>query len=663
MSGGDALSWWAVLPGILGMAVLWGVPGYVVLRLLGVRGLVAWGAGFGVTSGLAGVLALAYDLIGVRWSLGSFLLGCLLVAGLAGGLGAALGTTRDPAGERVAGTRRLETSERRWLAATAALGTLLLGGAMMRGMYRPDQPLQAWDAVYHYNALWFIRDTGNASSLGGLSPLYAGTIEPYYPTVWHSIVAVAPGFAEVTEAGNASSIVLGTAAWIGGLLALSRVVWPARALPVVLTPVIAATFVTFPIVAVSMLGVWPFAVSVACLPGALALMIAALRGDQSWRLHLAHGLGLAGAAAGVVLAHGSGLFSIVLLAAPLLVVLLARQGRRFWRRGHRVAVVVAAVVLIAGVVGVASWLVQFPPVAAIIAYRRGGQDSYLPGIGSLLIDNPLIYVYPILSVNLAVTALVVVGVYVAVSRRHARWLVVALVASAFLTLLAAGPPDNPMRVLAGLWYTQPSRLNQLYVIPAVVLAAGGAAWVSRKIADRWTGSITTATVVVVAAIAVLTTGFRWPTQVEVMSSVYHRWPIAWGTILEPDEIEMIDRAEDSLPEDAVVLGEPVAGSPYLLARSDVEVVYPQLTLVEQSPERMLLAQDFDQWWRDTSVCEAVEALGVTHVYADDLTFDDGGKWESTTPGLRRISTRRPGFELVDSGGKASIWRFTGCSRD
>lgn len=656
------MSWWTVAPGILLMAGLWILPGYAVLRLLGVRGLVAWGAGPAVTSGLAGVLAIGYDLVGLWWGLWTFLLGCALVAGVAALVGWRLGTTNDPAGVRVAGERRLSARERGWLGATFALGTGSLAAVMMTGMGRADQPLQAWDAIYHVNALWFIRETGNASSLGGLAPLYAEAVAPYYPTVWHSIVAIAPGFPQVTEASNASSVVLGTAVWIGGLLALTRVVWSARALPVVLTPVIAATYVAFPAVAVSMLGVWPFAVSVACLPGTLALMIVALRGDQSWRMHLAHGLGFVAATTGVVLAHGSGLFSLALLAAPLLAVLLARQGRRFWRRGLRAPVLVVSAALVVGVVAGVVFLVSFPPVEAILGYRRGGQDSYLPGIGSLLIDHPLIYVYPIESVNLIVTAMVFIGIWLTLRGTHARWLVVALIAAWFLTLLAAGPVDNPLRVLAGFWYTQASRLNQLAVIPCIVLAAGGAAWLARKVADRSGTPVVAGAVAVVLALVTLTSGLRWPTQTEVMASVYTTWPIAWGTILEPEEIEMIDRAAATLPEDAVVLGEPVAGSPYLLARSDVQVVYPQLTLITDSPARVLLAQDFRWWWRDTAVCDAVQELGVTHVYSDDLTFEEGAKWEETTSGLRHIDADRPGFELVDRGGHAAIWEFTGCER-
>lgn len=654
------MSWLSVVPGLIGLAALWTLPGYALVRLLGVRGLVAWGAGPAVTSGYAGVVAVAYGLVGITWSLGTFLLAVLAAALVALSIGLALGTLTHPAGVRAAGQRALVRTERLWLAAAWTLGGGVIAATMMVGMRHADQPAQAWDAVYHLNALWFIRDTGNGSSLGGLAPMYADTVAPYYPAVWHSIVAIAPGFEEVAEAANASSVVLGSVVWIGGLVALARVVWPSTALPVILTPVLAASYVTFPAIAVSMLGVWPYALSVACIPGTLAVMISTLRRDLGWRLHTAYGLALAWAVAGVVLSHGSGLFSLVLLAAPLLAVLLARQARRYWRRGHRVLVGVMVVVgttlaLVGSLVVLSS-----SPVEAIVSYERGGQPTYWPGIGALLIDHPLIYVYDIRSVNLVVTALVVTGIVLSLRRRHARWLIVALLAAALLTLLAAGPPENPVRVLAGFWYTQASRINQLFVIPAVMLAAGGGAWVAHRVA-RWRGvSITVAALALVVGVVALTFGLRWSMHVQIMSSTYSTWPIAWGTMLEEDEIAMVDRAAETLPEDAVVLGEPTAGLPYLLHRSGVEVVYPQLTPIAGSPERMLLADRFDQWWRDPEVCEAVRALGVTHVYADELTFQEGAKWEEETAGLRNIGTDRPGYSFVDEGGQASLWRFTGC---
>lgn len=657
------MSWLSVAPGIVALALMWVVPGYAVLRLLGARGLLALGAGPAVTTGLSGVLAIGYDLVGITWSLWTFVAGLLVLAGVAAAVGLSLGTTHHPSGVTVAGERRLGNAERGWLAVTWLLGGGVLAAAMMTGMGRADQPPQAWDAVFHLNALWFVRETGNASSLGGLAPMYADNVAPFYPAVWHGIVAIAPGFPRVTEAANSSSLVIGSVIWVAGLVALARVVWPARAMPAVLVPVLAASYVTFPAIAVSMLAVWPFALSVACLPGTIALLIATLRGVLSWQMHLALGLGLVWAVAGVVLAHPSGLFSLVLLALPLVGVLVARQLLRTARLGRPVLAGATGLALAVAVVGTLVFLLTFEPVRSIMDYRRGGQDSYLPGIGSLTIDHPLIYVYKVTSVGLVLTLLVWLGVVLTVRWRHARWLVVSLVAAVVLTLLAAGPPEQPARVLAGFWYTQASRINQLALVPAIMLAAGAGGWVSRKIADRLGVRLEAAAALLVVGIVVLTSGLRWTSQVQIMASTYTTYPIAWGTILEPEEIEMIDRAAETLPDDAVVLGEAVAGSPYLLHRADVQVVFPQLSPIPESPERVVLQERFHDWESDPGVCEAVRDLGVTHVYADSLTYEDdlNAKWEETTQGLYLIDpVEGEDWQLVDEGGHASLWEFTGC---
>ncbi|OLT16371.1 hypothetical protein BJF80_07380 [Serinicoccus sp. CUA-874] len=177
----------------------------------------------------------------------------------------------------------------------------------------------------------------------------------------------------------------------------------------------------------------------------------------------------------------------------------------------------------------------------------------------------------------------------------------------------------------------------------------------------------------VVALVVLTSGLRWTSQVQVMASTYTAYPIAWGTMLEPEEIAMIDRAADTLPQDAVVLGEPVAGSPYLLHRAGVDVVFPQLSPIPDSPARTVLEERFDEWARDPAVCAAVRELGVTHVYADSLDYYDdlNAKYESRTQGLYLLdpdggrgsggADEAGAWTLLDEGGRASIWEFSGCS--
>lgn len=733
------MSWWGVLPGIVLLAALWVVPGYALLRALGVRGLLAWGAGGAVTTATAGIFGVVFDWVGIGWSLWTFLAGWLVALAGAVILGRLLGTVNSPEGIRLTGDRR-SWADRSWLIATWGVSGLALTLPQMLGMSRPDMPLQAWDAVFHYNAAWTIADTGEASLIGGLSPMYGDTIAPYYPSVWHSIVAIAPGFPGVTEAANASTLVIGAVLWIAGLVALARVVWQDEKhrhgwLPVVLTPILAATYVGFPTVAMTMLGTWPFALSTACIPGALALTIVALRGNQSWQFHLVHGIGAVVSALGVVVAHGSGLFSLALLAAPLALVMLIKQARRAIEAGYLWPVVGAAAALTAaGVYGI-MWLLDFPPLQAVVEYERGGGENYLGPIGSIISDQPLIYAYDFVSLNLIGLLLVIAGIFAVFQLRRARWLVLAWLAAAVMVALAAGPMDNRFRPLAGFWYTQPSRIYQVLLIPAIMLAVGGAAALVRYLAAperrgigaqigysvlivlgltapvlvgfgiigsdeerdisevipavafvlvlvkvatvllvlglryaservKWGQfkiALPAATIAVVVVLAISTSMFRWPTNLMVTQSIYNNWPIAWGTMLEREEIDMVDRAADTLPDDAIVLGEPVNGSSYLLARSDVQVVYRHLSPVHDSPERMLLMERFHLWRSDPAVCEAVRDLGVTHVYTDTLTFDEGAKWESDTPGLRHAQPTDDGsFELVDEGGKASLWRFTGC---
>ena len=82
-------------------------------------------------------------------------------------------------------------------------------------MVAPDALMQHWDGVYHVSGVQAILDTGNASSLGAMAPLY-GEVSPtaYYPAAWHGIVALAPGFASVAAAAHASTLVFGVVEWL-----------------------------------------------------------------------------------------------------------------------------------------------------------------------------------------------------------------------------------------------------------------------------------------------------------------------------------------------------------------------------------------------------------------------------------------------------------------
>ncbi|MFD1507269.1 hypothetical protein FE374_14235 [Georgenia yuyongxinii] len=691
------MSWWAALPGALALVALWVLPGWAVTRALGARGIVGLGAGPAVTAAMLGGLGVLYGAVGVRWSLGSALTGLLGVVLLAAAAGALLrrrsvGRLVVPApgagvwpgewfGPSSSSSSAASSAWWRGLALPApfaraeaagltlalAVAAVLIAGPMVAGMGAPDRPEQAWDAVFHLNALALVRESGNASTLGALAPMYGGG-RPYYPIVWHAMAAVAPGLSSVPAAANLQNLVLGAVVWPAGVAALTRVaVRPV--LPALVAPVLAASFVAYPTVVLTVLAPWPYGLSIAVLPGALAALVVALRTPWMWGPKLAGTLIAALALGGTVAAHGSGAFSVIAVAGALVVVVLARQARHWWAGRPRLVTVVA--VACAGLFATSALAVaRFPALRSTLGFERGGADSYVPTLKKLLVDAPLVYEYGDVGFgHVAVTVLAAVGAVVCLLRRRARWLVLGWAGAVVLVLLAAGPVENPLRGLTGFWYTQAARIAPLIVLPAALLAAVGLTAVGDRLARLLGGARGGATAsggprALVASVAVLVMvvatsgGMRWGVKERVTASVYEPGQIAWGTMLTEAELAMMQRLPDQLPADAVVLGDPFNGSAYLPALAGVDVVFPQLGAVQGAHARTL-ESSLDQIRTDPAVCGAATALGVTHVYTDNAGAADGAKVHERTAAMRALDTSS-GFELVDSGGTARVWRLTAC---
>lgn len=677
------MSWWAALPGALALAVIWVVPGWAVLRAAGVRGLTGLGAGPATTSALVGLLAVAYDAVGLRWSLASMLAGFVVsvaVATIAAwtlrGAARALRTHTRP-GMELPLPPPLGRTEAAALAAALAVAVVLIAGPMVAGMGAPDRPEQAWDAVFHLNAVALVRDGGNASTLGALGPLYGGG-SPYYPTVWHAVAAVAPGLTAVPAAANVQNLVLAAVVWPLGMATLTRAaVRPGTAS--LLAPVLAAAFVAFPTVVFTVLAPWPFGLSVAVLPGALAALLVALRTPWRWRPKTAAAAGGLLTLGGVVAAHGSGAFSAMALAGLMVIVVLGRQARHWWQAGRAPVIVAAAAIGVALLIAAAAAVGGLPALRGTLGFERAGAESYRPALGKILRDAPLVYSYDGGGrTHLIVIALVVVGAIACLVRRRSRWLVVAWIGAVLLVLLAAGPEEHPLRPLTGFWYTQAARIAPLAVIPAVVLAALGAeavttpvaGWLRRHVPLRrravllrrpggWASAVPLVVpLALVLAVVAATGGLRWDLKERVTASVYTPGEIAWGTMLSRAELAMIERLPAELPPDAVVLGDPFNGSAYLPALAGVDVVFPQLGPVRGDDAR-LLERSLADLGTDPAVCAAARSLGVTHLYADTAGAAEGAKVHERTAAMREIGAAA-GLELVDTGGTATVWRLTGC---
>ncbi|MGC5628462.1 DUF6541 family protein [Georgenia sp. Z1344] len=481
---------WAqfVLPTTL-MLVTSIVPGALMLAAVGVRGLIAVGGGAVLTISAAGGLGIIYDLVGVPYTTFTQLFGLLVCVGLAAAIGHGLGTApwvTGPRAREIVQPVPLGRTATAVLVAMVLVGTIVHCVSLARGMVAPGQPVQTWDGVFHLGAIRTIAETGNASVLGGLAPMYDELESPFYPAVWHGFVAVSPGFDLPSTAANASSFVMGPI-WLISSAALARAVWPQRPLAAVAAPLVAASFVTTPGVLLGVVSLLPYGAAHVGMPGLLALVALALRQLP----HAAPTVALAVPSLvgfiGVGLTHGSAAFTMMLLAGPLVAVGIYRASRHAWDAGHRqpvyVTLGVLAALLVAGIVALAN----FPVLDMVTGFERGGQETYWGPLGQVLIDNPMVYSYDWRQSvgQIVVTALTVVGLAVTFTLRSGRWVALGWVCAVVLTVITAGPEDGALRVIAGPWYTQPSRVVVLVGIMAVPLAALGASAAARSLADLW----------------------------------------------------------------------------------------------------------------------------------------------------------------------------------
>ena len=112
-------------------------------------------------------------------------------------------------------------------AAVAAGSSLWLN---TRIIARPDAFSQTFDNIFHLNAVRWILDTGNASSLQ-FAMTSGGARFNYYPVAWHDVISLAlqiAGRADPVAGTNAMILVAGALVWPAGCLLLICTLLPAQ---------------------------------------------------------------------------------------------------------------------------------------------------------------------------------------------------------------------------------------------------------------------------------------------------------------------------------------------------------------------------------------------------------------------------------------------------
>lgn len=629
------MTWWGTAPAVGTALLALLLPGLLVGRAAGVRGVLGVGLTPVLSVGTLAVTAVVASVVGVSWGPVVAGVGTLVVVVLAAAVRRLVRMVR-PGGE-------VDFAEPASVRVAAGVGVLAGGAALAAGFARgvggPSRWPQTFDAVFHLSASWRVLTTGDGSSLD-LGTLNApGLTHAFYPAAWHDLVALVAGVTGSTVVVSSTAVALVVVAVVHplGCVALARVALGARPVAVAAAGALAAGVTASPVVLSSYGTLWPNALGTALLPAALALLVAVLGAGRDVAVGAPTSVVLLPAtAAGLVLAHPNTAVSWLVLGVVVALVTRWPAGGR----GRALPLVAAAVTV---------WLVAWSPLFA--ATRRTSwpaRETVPQALGEWALLSP-----QRLPVPLVLAGLTLVGCVVAWRRAHLRWLLAVHVVGGGLFALVAGSDSVVARLASGPWYDDAFRLAALAAVGAVPLAALAVDAVATRLAALRRGpSPAVVGAALIAGVVVATSGLSWADTASVVARWYRSEPM-----LDPAAAALLGRLPREVGPDGVVAGNPFDGAALTGPLGDRRALFPHL-IGAWDPDRVLVGTSLDEAARRPDVCAAVRRLGVTHVLTGGSRFWTDDRRRQDYAGLEVEGS--PGFERVDAGGAMVLWRVTAC---
>ena len=647
--------WIGAAPALLVAVAVVFAPGLAIGAGLRLRGLAVWALAPVLSVAVLAGLAVLFDLVSIPWSVATVLVGAVSVTGLAWVAGLGLGPRRPS---------RPRDARATWLlAAGIAIGVSLTTARFAVYVHDPSAISMTNDAVFHLNAVRYIVETGSASSLH-INGVIGG--RGFYPAAWHalaSMVVLLTGVA-IPVAANLVSLVIAAGVWTLGVTWLTQRVPGVPAITAALAASLSASLVVFPMLMFQWGVLYSYALSLALLPAAAALVV----GAPQWfaadspvvgaRRTAALLSGLAVAAVGAIALSQPatlltwGIICISWFSWWAISSAVAARGRR------RAGLVSALVTAWAGFLLL--WFVL----------TRGTSGSHWPPFRGKIeaVLDVVLNGQVLLPVMTGVSVLMIIGLVVAVIRPPLRWLASAWVVLGALYAIAASVGHPAVRrYLLGAWYADPYRIAAAGAVVVIPLAAIGlatvAVWATQSISRRrgddaatfgaaW-GMAAVALLGAVALIAAPMIQMRAVTQGTVDAESRY----VTEDYLSPDERALLERLDRHVAPDERVLANPSTGSGfgYMLSGRDV---FPRTWSHPRTDAWTVIQQGLRDAGREEAVCDALAEYGSPRFVLDfGLGEETPGRYE--LPGMTAFSGR-PGFDLVDREGAASLWRITAC---
>ncbi|WP_285242346.1 DUF6541 family protein [Pseudarthrobacter sp. fls2-241-R2A-127] len=656
------MSWFSVLPTAIACLLLLFVPGTLLLLALGLRNPAFLAVAPVLTVSVVSASAIIAPYLGIGWSILPVAAATVLLAAVLFAIRRipALRQPVPPWRTALAGSRRMLL-----LAGVGfGIGALSIAVQLRTAFGRPDNISQTFDNVFHLNAVRYVLDTGNASSMT-LTAMTNGDNPPYfYPAAWHGLASLLIQLtgAPLPAAVNVLDLCIAAAVWTLGCMFLVRTLAGSNPYAVGAAGVLAAGFGSFPILLLDFGVLYPNFLSVSMLPAALACVSIFFGNRQFVNVGPAARFLLAPMAAlGVAIAHPNGVMSLFALSVPVLIaawVFLAVDRRR---AGRPVRLTLAAGIGLLATFGIMAvlWKIIRPPAVAAFwpPIQTQGQ-----ALGEVLTNSAMQR-----PVAWAVSALAIAGLAVVFRRRATVWLAGSFIIVALLfVVVSAGPAGRYRDLLTGVWYNDSYRLAALLPVVGVPLAALGAAWLIERLQEqtlRFRGKAAAVAapgflhsagpVIALVAVGLLQAP---PMVTPVLSAQANYSTTPDSPLVSSDEMAIIDELDNYVPADATVAVNPWTGGAMAFAIADRNTTSKH-TLTTYTKATELLNDKFREAATDPSVCAAARAGNVRYVLDFGTREVHGGN--HGFQGLQ-IPDATPGFRLLDQKGEAKLFQVTAC---